>query len=410
MGGMIRYEWKKIWGSRLNQLSVLGCTLFLLFGAWANSSQVFVADDQGNVVTGIQAKELLRQTQKSQVLTQENVERIMQGYLDEAERVYEEESDPEAASDRVLQTVYLPKKDLYDLISGAYCKWAGNETTEDLYRENSGRDFYQARRETGNAYTARLEGQGVITADEAAYWNARNASVGEYAYGYREGWKYVLDYMPWGILVMMIVCVGTAPVFAGEYQSKCDSLLLCMKYGKSRLPMAKIIAAWLYASLVYLGITLLSSGFILFLLGAEGRDLPVQLWRTDAAPVSYHVTMGQAFLLELLLGYVLTLSMMAVTLWMSSVFKNAYGVIVAAFLLLIIPAFLLLAGQGYVLYHILSLLPAKIMDFSFIDYTAYSVGGKVFSGLSADLAVNGAAAVLFSAAGYGMFRKHQVNQ
>ena len=409
MGGMIWYEWKKIWGSRLTQLSVLGCALFLLFCAWSNVSQIFAEDEQGNMVTGIQAEEILKQVQKSQVLTQEHIEGIMQEYLDEVERIYEEEDDPEAASDLVRKTVYMPRKDLYDLIARAYDNWAGTETIA-VFQENLGRDFYQARREAGKAYTARLESLGVVTAEEAAYWNARNASVEEYSYGYRKGWECVLNYMPWGILIMMIVCVGTAPVFAGEYQSKCDSLFLCMKYGKNRLPMAKIIAAWLYASLVYLGITLLCSGVILFFLGAQGWELPVQLWRADSAPASYNVTFGQAFLLELLLGYVLTLSIMAVTLWMSSVFKNPYGVIVAAFLLLIVPTFLLLAGQGYVLYHILSLLPAKIMDFTFFDYTAYSVGGKVLSCLSADLIVNGAAAVLFSAAGYGMFRRHQVNQ
>lgn len=407
---MIRYEWKKIWGSRLTQLSVLGCAVFLLFSAWANVSQVSAVDGQGNMVTGIQTRELLKQTQKSQVLTQENVEHIMRGYLDEAGRIYEGEGDPEAASDQVRQTVYLPQRDLYDLIACAYYKWAGNETTDQVFEENLGKDFYKARRETSEAYVAHLEIRGVITAEEAAYWNARNASIKEYSCGYCKGWECVLDYMPWAILIMMIVCVGTAPVFAGEYQSKCDSLFLCMKYGKSRLPMAKIITAWLYASAVYLVITLLCSGLILFFLGAEGSGLPVQLWRVYDAPVSYQVTMWQAFLLELLLGYVLTLSMMASTLWMSSVFKNAYGVIVVAFLLLIVPEFLLMAGQGYVLHHILSLLPAKIMDFSFIDYTAYSVGGKVFSCLSVDLVVNGAAAVIFSAAGYQVFRKHQVNQ
>ena len=409
MGGMIWYEWKKIWGSRLTQLSVLGCALFFLFGAWSNVSQIFAEDEQGNMVTGIQAEEILKQVQKNQVLTQEHIEGIMQEYLDEAERIYEEEDDPEAASDLVRKAVYMPRKDLYDLIARAYDNWAGTETIA-VFQENLGRDFYQARREAGKAYTARLEMQGVVTAEEAAYWNARNASVEEYSYGYRKGWECVLNNMPWGILIMMIVCVGTAPVFAGEYQSKCDSLFLCMKYGKNRLPMAKIIAAWLYASLVYLGITLLWSGVILLYLGAQGWELPVQLLRASSAPASYNVTFGQAFLLELLLGYVLTLSIMAVTLWMSSVFKNPYGVIVAAFLLLIVPTFLLLAGQGYVLYHVLSLLPAKIMDFTFFDYTAYSVGGKVLSCLSADLIVNGAAAVLFSAAGYGMFRRHQVNQ
>ena len=31
MSGMIKYEWKKIWTSRLTQISVIGCSLFLVF-------------------------------------------------------------------------------------------------------------------------------------------------------------------------------------------------------------------------------------------------------------------------------------------------------------------------------------------------------------------------------------------
>ena len=169
MGGMIWYEWKKIWGSRLTQLSVLGCALFFLFGAWSNVSQIFAEDEQGNMVTGIQAEEILKQVQKNQVLTQEHIEGIMQEYLDEAERIYEEEDDPEAASDLVRKTVYMPRKDLYDLIARAYDTWAGTETIA-VFQENLGRDFYQARREAGKAYTARLESRGVVTAEEAAYW------------------------------------------------------------------------------------------------------------------------------------------------------------------------------------------------------------------------------------------------
>ena len=208
---------------------------------------------------------------------------------------------------------------------------------------------------------------------------------------------------------MMITCVGIAPVFAGEYQSKCDSLFLCMKYGRSRLPAAKIAAVWLFASVVYFGLTILNSVWILLSAGAEGWDTSVQ-FLYPTVPVSYPVTVGQACLLMLLLGYVLTLGIMAMTLWMSSIFKNAYGVIVVALLLLIVPSFLQAGFGGYLLQHILALLPSNIMSFDFTNYTAYAVGGKMISCLSMDLIVNGAAAVIFSAAGYGMFRKHQVNK
>lgn len=416
MWSMIRYEWKKIWGSRLTQLSVLGCALFLLFCTWANIRGLHATDAQGNQVWGLPAKEILKQNQTRMVLDQATVEGVMQEYLDQAEQVLEEAGEPadsenisDTVSDKIWRTVYSPRGHLHMLILDTYEEEGSAGKTLTVYRENMGRDFYQARSKKSLEYTAYLEKNGKITAQEADYWNARNHQTGEYSYGYRKGWEVLLEDLPWGILIMMIVCVGTAPIFAGEYQTKCDSLFLCMKYGRSRLPAAKTAAAWLYASAVYVGITAIYSAVILLILGTEGWDLPVQIYY-PTVPVSYNVTMGQACLLMFLLGYVFTLGLMSFTLWMSSLFKNPYGVIVAALLLLIVPAFLQSGSSGYLLEHILSLLPSKIINFSFINYTAYSVGGKVFSCLTADFIVNGAAAVVFSAAGYAVFRRHQVNK
>lgn len=416
MRSMIGYEWKKIWGSRLTQLSVLGCALFLLFCAWENTRTVSATDSQGNQVWGLPAKEILKQNQARMTLDQAVVEGVMQEYLDKAEQILKEAGEPvdsgiisDAVFDKIWRTLDLPSGTLHGLIKDTFEEEGSDDTTMKVYRENIGRDFYQARSKKCLEYTAYLEGSGKITAREAAYWNAGNHPDREYSYGYRKGWEVLLESLPWGILIMMIVCVGTAPVFAGEYQTKCDSLFLCMKYGRSRLPAAKTAAAWLYASAVYVGITAIYSAVILLFLGTEGWDLPVQIYY-PTVPVSYDVTMGQACLVMFLLGYVFTLGIMSFTLWMSSLFKNPYGVIVVAFLLLIIPAFLQLGSGGYLLEHILSLLPSKIMEFSFTDYTAYSIGGKVFSCLTADLIVNGAAAAIFSAAGYAAFRRHQVNK
>lgn len=409
MGGMIRYEWKKIWSSRLTQLSVLGCTLFLLFCTWAELRQISAWDSQGNQHSGTAAKEILKQTRSRQELNQEAVEGIMEEYLEKAGEIAEAEENPEAASDKIRRTVYLPQRELYALIASTYQELGSDLPTENVFRQNMGRDFYQGRMEKVQEYTALRKSRGIISAKEAEYWNDRNATVSEYVYGYCKGWESVLQGMKWSILIMMITCVGIAPVFAGEYQSKCDSLFLCMKYGRSRLPAAKIVAVWLFTSVVYFGLTIINSVWILLSAGTEGWDTSVQ-FLYPTVPVVYPVTAGQACLLMLLLGYVLTLGIMAVTLWMSSIFKNAYGVIVVAFLLLIVPSFLQMGFGGYLLQHILALLPSNIMSFTFTDYTAYAVGGKMISCLSMDLIVNGAAAVIFSAAGYGMFRKHQVNK
>lgn len=198
MTGMIKYEWKKIWGSRLTQLSIIGCSLFLLFCVYSSITQIMATDKNGEVFYGMSAVDVMK----------------------------------------------------------------------DTHQEKYNR----------------------LTAAEADYWKEKVKDSVEYKSGYFKGWSMILDAMTWPVLIMMIICVGIAPIFAGEYQSKCDSLILCMKYGKSRLITAKVIAVWLYTTCVYWGITLL----------------------------------------------------------MSARLKNAYGVIIIAFLFLIVPTFLSPDAGGYI--------------------------------------------------------------
>ncbi len=131
----------------------------------------------------------------------------------------------------------------------------------------------------------------------------------------------ILDALTWPVLIMMIICIGIAPIFAGEYQSKCDSLILCMKYGKSKLISAKVIVAWLYTTCVYWGISLIYSAVYIGLLGIEGADLPIQL-KYPAMSVGYQLTMGEAVVYALVLAYVFTLGIMGITILMSTVLKK----------------------------------------------------------------------------------------
>ena len=208
---------------------------------------------------------------------------------------------------------------------------------------------------------------------------------------------------------MVIVCVGIAPVFAGEYQSKCDSLLLSMRFGKNRLILAKLVSSFLYTSVVYWGITLLYSAVYLMLLGTRGWDLPIQI-NYPSVSVSYDLNMMQACGLLLLLGYLLTLGMAGFTLLLSALLKNSYSVIIIVFLLLLIPTFLSLDVGNYLWKHLLALLPAKIADFNFTSYLAYKAGSLTVTWPAMAMAVNGIVAVACLIIAYEAFRKHQVNK
>ena len=411
MKRMIWYEWKRIWQSRLTQFAVIGCILFLLFCTWSNIRQIQTTDGEGNQVTGMAAVKALKETERI-TLDQETVTAIMQEYLDYTENPDTSSDDPELqyVSEKMYRTWYLPNRGLLNLISGTYMQEGqGNVSDRQLFEKNFGKDFYEARKERVQERLTYYVNLGSVTPSEADWWDEQDDKVGEYTYGNYKVWDILISNLPWILFIMMIVCVGIAPVFAGEYQSKCDSLLLCMKHGKHRLILAKLAASTVYASVLYWGIVSLYSAVLLIFVGTDSWDLPVQLIYSGM-PSSYALTTSQAYLLALLMGYVMTLGLGGLVLLLSALFKNPYVVIVTAFLYLCVPLFLSTNSGGYLWVHLLALLPEKISEFHFASYIAYSMGNIKMTLPMAAMIVNGLCAVVFSGLAYLFFRRHQVNR
>ena len=411
MSGMIKYEWKKIWKSRLAQLSIIGCGLFLVFCVWSSIMQISATNENGENFSGMSAVEVMKDTQKNIELTQKNVDEIVRQYLKYTSdpNTNSESETHQYLSEEVYRTFYLPNRDLLSLIANVYREPGSGSSMKEVLEENVGKDFREAQIKRDNTYIDLKKEQGRLTSSEANYWKEKTGNLQEYQYGYHKGWSMILDTLTWPVLIMMIICIGIAPIFAGEYQSKCDSLILCMKYGKSKLIFAKIVSGWLYATCVYWGITLIYSSVYMIFLGTQGADLPIQL-KYPAMSVGYNLTMGEAVVIALLLGYFFTLGIMGITPFMSALLKNTYAVIIVAFLLIIIPTFLSPDTGGYAWSHVLSLLPPKIADFSFQSYTAYSIGNIVLSWPVMAILINAIVAVICSVLGYIVFRKHQVNK
>ena len=411
MGEMIKYEWKKIWKNRLTQISMIGCSLFLLFCVYMSIIQITTTDENGQTISGMSAVERLKNIQQRQELTQDRVDEIVNQYL-----TYVHDSNTSSnneayyyLSEEQYKKFFLPNRDLLMLIVEIYREPGSGENARDVLERNVGKDFRQARLERDLKVIHLREELGKLTSIEADYWEKEAEKIPEYQYGYQEGWQMILNTLSWSVMIMMIICIGIAPIFSGEYQSKCDSLFLCMKYGKSKLITAKIITVWLFTTCVWLGITLSYSAVYLGLLGMDGADLPIQLVYPTRA-VGYHLTMGEAVIYALILSYILTLGISGITILVSALLNNTYGVIIIMFLFIILPTFLSVDMGWYTWNHIVSLLPSKIVDFVFSSYTAYSIGNAVIRWPDMVMIVNGAGAVLFSAAGYWIFKNHQVNK
>ena len=241
MGGMIKYEWKKIWKNRLTQISMIGCSLFLLFCVYMTIIQITTTDENGQAISGMSAVERLKNIQQRQELTQDRVDEIVNQYLTYIHDP-NTSSNNEAyyyLSEEQYKKFFLPNRDLLMLIIEIYREPGRGESTRDVLERTVGKDFRQARLERDLKVIHLKEELGRITSKEADYWEKEAEKISEYQYGYQKGWEMILNTLSWSVMIMMIICIGIAPIFSGEYQSKCDSLFLCMKYNVNNL-----VCAW----------------------------------------------------------------------------------------------------------------------------------------------------------------------
>lgn len=413
MKRMIWYEWKRIWGSRLTQFAVLGCALFLAFSAFSNIRLISETDADGQKVTGLEAVQVQKENRKEVTLDQETVDAVVDEYLAYTEDPATSSDDRDLAylSEEMYVKWYLPNLPVLHLIDGAYRAYPEqmNDSMRDVFLQSRGKDFSEARKERVWENLENAVSLGEITAEEADWWDTKDDAVGEMSYVYNRAWWEIINSASLTILVMLVVCIGTAPVFAGEYQSKCDSLLLSMRYGKSRLILAKLTSSFLFTTVVYWGCMVLFAGIYLAVLGTDGWNLPVQALGENVS-ISYDLTSIQACGMVLAMGYVLTLGLAGVVLLLSSLMKNPYGVVITSVLFLCVPLFLSMNEGGYVWKHLLGLLPEKIADFGFWSYMVYRIRGLTVTWPAAAMIVNGVCAVLLSGMAYGFFRRHQVNK
>lgn len=408
---MIRYEWKKIGKSLLTKFILAGTGLFFLLNFVSGIAQTEATDYHGEQYSGIPAIRVLKETQSFGELSQAQVDKIVGQYL-------EYQNDPQTRSDNpmyenlskeVYCSFFVPNRMLFYMIYNVYAEWGADEPTLNVFKENYKKDFRKAQIETRGKVIKDYAELGIITEQQADYWNKKANGIDGCTFGYCTGWRRILSMGDLFILIMVIVCISVAPVFAGEYQSKCDSLFLCMKYGKSKLVTAKIMTAVSFATVVYWGIMIVCSLVCLLVYGIEGADLPVQM-QNPTIVIGYDMTMAQAAVLLMVFGYIVTLGMTGITLLFSSLLKNPFYVIAFAFLLIIMPIFAQALKLGYTYRHIVYLFPSMVTFFGYDSYHAYSIGKMVFNWQSASMIVNMAGAVIFSLLACLIFKRHEVNK
>jgi hypothetical protein len=195
-------------------------------------------------------------------------------------------------------------------------------------------------------------------------------------YGFTDGYNtiFVTIYIL-GIACAFTMAICFAPMFAGEYSTRADQLILSSKLGKNKLISAKLFTAVSLSIIYFIVLALISVAVGVIVYGFDGARTPLQLlWPF----LAYPITMIEAALIIILCTLMGTLLTVAVTLLLSSLFKSPFGVIIIISVMTLVPMMFHVPESLVRLYNAYSLLPINMMTEQYIfSHVPFDFGGLV---------------------------------
>ena len=401
---LIKLEWIKLCRKRLTiavtlfcvfVTSIIFCLPFLQYQIW---------DANGTMLTRGEAVSYRKKTYDEILngsLTEERITDDMREYKNkysDAANLMTQRGGETSFTDEVYYRYFAPRQSYLNMIGNAYSNneyGAANILSVDL---ENGAEFYETRQDT---IDERIKNNEDLSDDEKTYWREKSLSLAfPFAYGYALGWASFGETADMLIICILGICIVVAPIFAGEYQSGADAVILSTRYGKNKIISAKIFVAFLFGTIVFAVNAVIALLLPLLTFGAEGGALPVQIAYISSP---YNLTFAQADLLIILIAYIVLVGLIAITLLLSAKMKSAFAVLILDVLIIFIPMFFSLSKTNAWLP---AMATAGLSRYSY--YISYRVGNFVVDIFFVIVIVYAIITALSLPLAGILFKKHQV--
>lgn len=374
MKTLIYYEKRKI----LRRKSTLIACLFLLLGITALSF-VFVSDQgyfsiDGAELSGLAAISAKKETEHRLAgqLTSDYLNDLLQQYQTTCSLPENYDSTTGGLRNDVYLKNVLPYRELLNLMRGVYAP-----DTYDLSVLNTvtADDFYVVRHRN---IQATLESGSYTAAEKAAIQEKDSHISTPFTFDYSNGWKTLLAraFATLFLLIALVVCIIISPVFANEYQTGADAIILSSKYGRKETVRAKVFAAFTITSAIYVIAVPFCVAAVLLPFGLQG-------WNCNFQILSVHsfcsMKIWQVVLCGILINYFVIVAVMVFTMLLSALCKTSFAAVAISALCTLAPLFLPAGDSSKLLNQVMALLPAKAFEtYSvFSSYNVYSFGKLV---------------------------------
>lgn len=299
-----------------------------------------------------------------------------------------------------------PREKLLNMIASTYSspdEFKAYNALADLDIAD-GTDFYQAM-ETKNEELLNMPSRD-LSDTQKEYWRSKASNVETpLQYGYYEGWDIIISSSELLMFAILAICIVIAPVFAGEYQSGTDAVILSAKYGKTKLTTGKIMASLLFGTIAFILHIVVACGLPLIAFGTDGWNLPLQIANTT---IPYSLTFLQAVLINIGIVYLVLIAMISLTLLLSAKMKTPYLVLIVLVPILFVPMILTPNGTTGIYNLVLFLLPYRAAMPELGKYISYSFGEVVLDVLSVRTILYAVLTVILLPLAKLGFKKHQV--
>lgn len=247
-----------------------------------------------------------------------------------------------------------------------------------------------------------------LTEGEKEYWRRLELSVEKpIEYAYKEGWWTLLDGLyTIGLMAQLTIAVCLSNVFTVEQTRKTDQLILCSRYGKGTLYLAKIFAGISFSA----GISLLYmiAAFVLttVVYGSDGFSAAIQLIYTDySAPLS----VGEVVLIGYGLMLVASILTGVFTMVLSEILRNGIGTLAVIGGIIILSMFVLIPYQYRVLAQIWDYLPCTFISiWNILDCRLVPFFGTYLTNIQFVPVLYIVIAGILSVIGFKIYQKYQV--
>lgn len=203
-------------------------------------------------------------------------------------------------------------------------------------------DSYYEVRQQNMIYDMKNEG---ASDEEVKYMLECDSEVQKpFRLGYNSGYRSYISFMyTAAVFMMFVISICVAPIFAGEYTSGADQLLLTSKHGKRKLIYSKIFAGLSFAVFISVTIFAIVSLISLSIYGMEGFDTALQLIYPQ---VCYNVSIGKAVFMLSGIGILACMCIASVTMLLSAKMRTPFPVIIIMSLANFVPMVLNIVGNS----------------------------------------------------------------